>query len=497
MKTVTLIFPHQLFKTHPAVERNVEIILIEEFLFFKQYKFHKQKLALHRASMKCYEAFLIEKGFTIKYIEAKDILSDIRLLIDNIGQNKIKKIKIAEEEDYLLNRRLNRHSIKNGIIVERYESPMFLNSKEEVVDYFSKKNKFFQTDFYISQRKKRNILVDDFKNPIGGKWSFDDENRLKYPKNKITPTLDYKSENEFAQEAIGYVSKNFPENYGSLTEILFPTNFNDSEEWLHKFFDERFSEFGVYEDAILKNEHYINHSVLTPMLNIGLLTPDQIIQQSLSYAEQNKIPLNSVEGFIRQIIGWREFMRGVYNTAGTKQRTKNFWGFSRRMPESFWSGTTGILPIDITIKKILETGYAHHIERLMVLGNFMVLCEFDPDDVYLWFMEMFADAYDWVMVPNVYGMSQFADGGLLSTKPYISGSNYLFKMSNYPKSKKKSENTSWEEIWDGLFWRFMHVNRNFFTKNPRLSMLINLFDKMPQAKKEIHLKNAEKYLSTL
>ena len=166
----------------------------------------------------------------------------------------------------------------------------------------------------------------------------------------------------------------------------------------------------------------------------------------------------------------------VYEWRGREERTRNFWGFERPIPESLWKGTTGIDPIDDTIRKVRETGYCHHIERLMVMGNFMLLNEYHPDEVYRWFMELFIDAYDWVMVPNVYGMSQFADGGLMATKPYISGSNYLMKMSNHSKGP-------WQERWDALFWRFMHTNRDFFLRNPRLGMLVRTFDKMPAEKR--------------
>ena len=161
------------------------------------------------------------------------------------------------------------------------------------------------------------------------------------------------------------------------------------------------------------------------MLNSGLLDINFVLDKTIVFYNKNDIPLNSCEGFIRQIIGWREYIRGIYTVKGSEERTKNFWGFKRKIPKSFYDASTGILPVDDSIRKILKTGYAHHIERLMILGNFMLLCEFDPDEVYRWFMEMFIDSYDWVMVPNVYGMSQFADGGLMSTKPYISGSSYI------------------------------------------------------------------------
>jgi deoxyribodipyrimidine photolyase-related protein len=253
---------------------------------------------------------------------------------------------------------------------------------------------------------------------------------------------------------------------------------------------ERFEKFGIYEDAIVQKESVLYHSVVSPMLNIGLLTPQQIVDAAIRVGADQNIPLNSLEGFIRQIVGWREFIRLVYEREGTKQRTTNYWQFKRKIPKTFWTGDTGIAPIDSTIKKILKTGYAHHIERLMVLGNFMLLCEFDPDEVHKWFMEMFIDAYDWVMVPNVYGMTQFADGGLMTTKPYISGSNYLMKMSDYEKG-------TWQPIWDGLFWRFMHVHRSFFLQNPRIGMLVKTFDKMPEEKRKAHLHAADNYLQSL
>ena len=271
---------------------------------------------------------------------------------------------------------------------------------------------------------------------------------------------------------------------------MYPFDFDSSRQWLKQFFEMRFDNFGHYEDAIVAEAMTLHHSVLTPMLNVGLLSPQEVIDKALEHTEEADIPLNSTEGFIRQIIGWREFIRGIYEVKGSEERTRNFWGFNRKIPKSFYDGTTGILPVDKTIKKVLKTGYCHHIERLMILGNFMLLCEFDPKEVYRWFMELFIDAYDWVMVPNVYGMSQFADGGLMATKPYISGSNYLKKMSNY-------KNGDWQQVWDALFWRFMDVHRDFFLQNPRLGMLVRTFDKMDETKKQRLVSTATDYLDKL
>jgi deoxyribodipyrimidine photolyase-related protein len=489
--SASLIFPHQLFQNNPVLQKGTEVYLVEEALFFNQYQFHQQKLVLHRSSMKFYEQFLKNEGFKVHYIECHDKRADSKLLIDDLAKKEVKEINIIEVVDNWLMKKIKVACNEHNITLNITESPNFLNTNNSVTDFFNNRKTYFQTDFYTWQRKQRSILLEKDGKPIGGKWTYDAENRSKFPKKEIVPHLPLPKENEFIQEAKIYVQKHFSNNYGDINgPYLFATNFKDAENWLDEFLNNRFEKFGIYEDAIVTNETVLHHSVLSPMLNIGLLTPNEIIEKAILIGQEKNIPLNSLEGFIRQVMGWREFIKIVYEREGTKQRTTNYWKFTRKIPASFWNGTTGIPPIDSTIKKILKTGYCHHIERLMVLGNFMLLCEFDPNEVYKWFMEMFIDAYDWVMVPNVYGMTQFADGGLMTTKPYISGSNYLMKMSDYEKGE-------WQGIWDGLFWRFMHEHRSFFLKNPRLGMLIGTFDKMSAEKQNTHLANANNYLKSL
>ncbi|RCS27654.1 cryptochrome/photolyase family protein [Polaribacter sp. WD7] len=486
---VQIIFPHQLFKKTDVLQTVDTIYLVEEYLFFNQYKFHKQKIAFHRASMKAYEAFLLELNKKVVYIDAIDENSDIRLLLPKLENDGFTKIHIINPTDNWLEKHIV--ASKGNLEIIWYSNPLFINTKEDLSSFFKpSKKKFFQTSFYKSERKNRDILMDG-KNPTGGKWTFDGENRKKYPKGKIPPSIQFPEASSYHKEANHYINTHFKENYGSLSNFVqYPINFQSAENWLTQFFEIRFHEFGVYEDSIVKEEHFLNHSLLSPLINVGLLDPLDVIHRAIYYATKNNVPINSTEGFTRQILGWREFIRGVYEAKGTEERTKNFWNFSRKIPASFYDGTTGIQPIDDVIKKVNKTAYAHHIERLMILGNFMVLCEFDPDEVYKWFMELFIDAYDWVMVPNVYGMSLFADGGLMSTKPYISSSNYIMKMSNYKKG-------TWQDTWDGLFWTFMDKHRNFFLSNPRLGMLIRTFDKMKQEKKEMHFNNATLFLNAL
>jgi len=486
-----ILFPHQLFEQNPLIEKADTIYLVEEWLYFKQFNFHQQKIFFHRASMKAYQSHLLSLNIKVEYIDSFNDLSDIRKLIAHLKSIGVDGFAYIDTTDQWLEQRMQKACEQHGVAAHKNNSPLFLLTSEENAHYFSGRKRMFQTDFYKNQRQQRNILMDTDKIPMGGKWTFDDENRLKYPKGKTPPPVHFLASNQLHDEAAQYVRQYFPDNYGNLNpQFIYPTNFADSKQWLKTFFATRFAEFGAYEDSIVTKEIFLHHGVLTPMLNVGLLTPQYVIDEALAYASAHDIPINSLEGFIRQILGWREFIRAVYELKGNEERTRNYWGFTRKIPASFWNGTTGIEPIDSTIKKILETGYCHHIERLMVLGNFMLLCEFDPNEVYRWFMGMFIDAYDWVMVPNVYGMSQFADGGLMSTKPYISGSNYLMKMSDYPKG-------DWQAVWDGLFWRFMHVHRDFFLRNPRLGMLVKTFDKMPEQKRQLHVNNADRFLDAL
>jgi len=487
LKAAGLIFPHQLYADHPVLKETRDIFLIEEPLLYLQFPFHRQKLILHRASMKHYEARLKKKGCRVTYLEAQDPAASTPALMSLIREQGFDTVCFADPEDDWLQRKINREALRASLTCVSLDHPGFLNTAAEGHAYFDTQKRYFQTSFYIAQRKKRNILIDANGEPTGGQWSFDDQNRQKMPKGTPVPRIVFPRPDATVKAATAYVEEILPQPLGLASPFLYPVTHESAEEWLDTFLAQRLIHFGTYEDAMVAGELVLFHSVLTPLLNIGLLTPAQVTERTLAYADEHTIPINSLEGFLRQIIGWREFMRMVYRREGRKQRTRNFWGFTQPMPEAFWNGTTGIGPVDEVIRKVLDTGYCHHIERLMVLGSFMLLCEIDPDEVYRWFMMMFVDAYDWVMVPNVYAMSQFADGGGITTKPYLCGSNYILKMSNHTKGP-------WQKTWDGLFWRFLHLHRDFFRKQPRLSMLLNTFDRMPDSKRAEHLTAAETFL---
>lgn len=484
--TAQLIFPHQLFRDTDYLDKSQPVFLVEEFLFFRQYKFHKQKIALHRATMKFYENYLTEAKYKVEYIESTSPLSDVRKLIEYLEQEQFDRIIITDVCDHWLEKRIKKTTLELEIL----DSPLFINTKEDLKEYFDNKTFYHQTDFYKQQRISSNILMKAGK-PVGGKWTFDTENRKKYPKNRKAPSIHFPENSPYYEEAKKYTEKNFSENYGRLSSYqLYPVTFEEAENWLNQFLELRFSDFGVYEDSMVEREHFLHHSVLSPLMNIGLLNAADVLEDSINYAKEFDIPINSLEGFVRQILGWREFVRGIYLYEGTFQRNKNYWKQTHPLPKSFYTGKTGIKPVDSTILKVLETGYAHHIERLMIFANLMNLLKLNPDEVYQWFMEMFIDSYDWVMVPNVYGMSSFSDGGKMSTKPYISGSNYLKKMSDYTDG-------DWTEKWDALFWNFVNDNRTFFETNPRLGMMVRTLDKMKDDKKSEHFKIAKQTINDL
>jgi deoxyribodipyrimidine photolyase-related protein len=494
-----LVFPHQLFDNHPGFQwKPSRIVLIEESLFFGDaenfVKFHKQKLWLHRATMKRYQQRLEQLGFETVYLSYRSEPNALQAHLESLlgGSNKSKdSMLVVEPDDYLLNRRLQRYSRNSGIELRYLPSPGFLNGLGENAEYRAGKKRWLMADFYKWQRRRMNLLMEKDE-PIGGKWSFDEENRKKVPK-KLLPEIPELLElqfDEIDEEAREYVENRFAENFGEIETFFYPTSHSDAEAWLKHFLTHRFEKFGTYEDAIVEGESWLWHSMLTPALNVGLLTPDQVVKAAIEHFEQHDVPLNSVEGFIRQIIGWREFMRATYHDLGVEMRTTNHWGHHRKIPQSFYDGTTGIVPLDDTIQRLLKTGYCHHIERLMVLGGFMFLCEFDPDEIYRWFMELFVDSYDWVMVPNAYAMSQHADGGSITTKPYFSGSSYIRKMSHHKKGE-------WCDVWDGLYWRWIWNHTHELAKNPRWAMMCSMVKKMDEGKRQTHLENAEAFLHQL
>jgi deoxyribodipyrimidine photolyase-related protein len=482
-----LLLGNMLFPHHSVLPlQRMPVVMIEDAGFCTRFQFHKHKLILVLAAMRHHCDTLRQQGVTVDYWRLEDEdetapLSYEAKLLRAVQRHHTTELHTYTIDDHDLNARLQHFCTAHQLQLICYESPLFLTSLTEFQAYRQRHKRLFMGDFYKFQRRRLNLLLDDQGEPLGGQWSYDDQNRKPLPKKIAVPPLTLPTPTPHVQ-AVGYlVDRYFAEHPGRSQDFWLPVTLADAQTWLHQFLTERFAHFGPYEDALSTRTPFVFHSVLSPLLNIGLLTPQAVLDAVLDYNTQTSVPLNSLEGFVRQIVGWREYIRGVYHTLPT-QRQQNTLQHNRTLTSDWYRSTTGLVPVDQVIQRVQERGWAHHIERLMVISNAMLLAQVHPDEVFRWFMAFFVDSADWVMVPNIYGMGQFADGGQMMTKPYISGSNYLRKMGDYPQG-------DWCEVWDGLYWRFIDHHRERLSRNPRLSMMVKTLAKIdPQRRQQIFAK---------
>ena len=491
-KNFYIILGNQLFDPKLLKKNNCnEVFMAEDFGLCREFKYHKSKIYLFLAAMREYRDELLKNSIKVNYFELDqrtDELEYVDFLIDFLKNKKIQEINIFEIEDKPFELKFLKKLAQNQIEVKITKSPMFLFSREEFIHMAKGKKTYRMASFYQKARKKLNILIDETGNPVGGKWSFDEDNRKKIPKN-IEPPLEIKSVlSKNHHQLVETINQHFKNHPGSLDNIWFPVQRLEAKKQLRKFLKDKFKDFGTYEDAMIEGGNFLYHSCLSALLNIGLLTPDEVISETFKFSEKNSIPLNSLEGFIRQIIGWREFIRGIYHAEGVNQSNSNYWNNSKKLTSSWYDGSTGIEPLDDCIKTTLKDGYIHHIPRLMIISNIMNMCGVHPKEIYKWFMEMYIDSSEWVMVPNVFGMATYSDGGLMSTKPYTCGSNYVLKMSNYKKG-------DWCDKLDGIYWSFTEKNRKFYEGNPRLSLLTRSLDKLDPERKKRIFKAAKEFIN--
>ena len=462
----------------------------EDYQLCTYERHHKLKILLFLSSMRSYADKLKENKFKLNYskIDSTDFKKDYTTKLEKLlKMNKIKEVTSFEIEDKFFETKINNFLKKQNIQWNIIRSPMFLDSREDFKKYLTKTKKPFMAKYYKEKRERLNILLNKDGTPEGGKWSFDEDNRKKLPKNTLIPKFPTIKETIHTKKLKPIIDNLFTKHPGDTKKFWFATEYKDVLKLLDFFIKDKLNLFGDYEDAVDQKNNILFHSALSPYLNLGLITPDIIIQKIMTYHHSKGVRLNSLEGYIRQIIGWREFMRGIYQNFSKEMESGNFFKNTRKMKDTFYDGNTGLDPLDHAIKNADKFGWSHHIERLMILSNIMNLCEVEPKSVYKWFMEMFVDSSDWVMVPNVYGMGLFSDGGIFATKPYICGSSYFMKMMDFKRG-------DWCNVMDGLYWRFIDRNRKFFLKNPRLSMMVRIFDKMKEDRKKLILSEANKFI---
>jgi deoxyribodipyrimidine photolyase-related protein len=513
-----VIFPNQLFEmkyirqiiefTSPTAAQShsaaaeVHILLWEHDYFFKKYPYHKLKLAFHRATMKNYQDELNHSAHipthNIHYIESidKDATKHIAKIIKD---NKITQIRLfnpIEKELIRLveTKKLITKSTSPQLDYLTFSTPYFLNSMSPTAN--TEIQSVMQTPrhdiFYKHQRIRYDIMVSKSPKskstkspktptqktpePEGGKWSFDTENREKFPKSQTEPplpTYTSSARKEYIKEAIEYVTTNpdFEKNYGDPptdTSFIYPINHKEAAKWLNDFIRYKLANFGRYEDAMSSTIQFGYHSLLSALTNVGLTTPAQIIDEvtkSRNHATSNTtIPISSIEGFIRQVIGWREYCYYVYDKYYDTLVTTSIYNKTnkKKIPERFWKANTQIPIIDDMIKKVNTYAYSHHIERLMGIGNYLLVTETSPDAIYEWFQTMYIDAYDVFMVPNVYGMLLYAKAGetRMMTRPYYCSSNYLKKMLQEPRLGSRK----WDEVMDALYYNLIAKHEDTFKK---------------------------------
>ena len=490
-KSLFIILGNQLFPISEIDKnKNSYFFMAEDYNLCTYEKHHKHQLIFFLASMRKHAKELEGKNYLIKYYKLNKNNINISYedkIKDFISKKKISKIKMYEIEDKFFEKRIVNFCKKNNFEIQFLESPMFLNTRDAFVNYLSKVKKPFMATFYKQQRINKNILMNNDK-PLGDKWSFDEDNRKKIPNNLEVPIIEEFKDDSVVSEVKKMVDHIFPNHPGDVKNFWLGTSRKDALKVVDTFINKKITNFGDYEDAVKKNSPFLFHSILSPYLNIGLVTPKEIIKKILNANSKKKIPLNSLEGFIRQVIGWREFMRGIYQNHSDQLEKTNFFKHKRKLTDDWYNGTTGIDPIDDAIKDVIKYGYTHHIIRLMHLSNVMNLSQLHPKEIYQWFMEMFVDSSDWVMCPNVYGMGTFSDGGIFSTKPYICGSNYIIKMSNYKKGH-------WSDVIDGLYWNFIHNNGEVLSRNPRMGMVMMSYRKLKKERKDHLLKIANEFIA--
>jgi len=483
-----LILGNQLFAPeHLPRPEQQRVFIAEDHGLCTYEKHHQQKIVLFLAAMRAYADELATAGYDVHYASlddapGKSYTDKLAAAFEASGDDELVHFEI---EDKPMERQIMEFAAAHKLRRRELRSPMFLCSREDFARFAGDGKRLLMADFYRLQRRRLGILVDSDGEPTGGRWSFDADNRRKLPRNITPPEISWPAPAGHVAGVIELVEREFGDHPGRAADFRWPSTRAQARAWLDDFLDQRLELFGPYEDALTTRSETVYHSLLTPSLNLGLLTPREIIDRVL--ANSDEVPLQSLEGFVRQVVGWREFVRGIYRIHSEHQAAANFWSHERDLVSAWYDGKTGIPPLDDTIRSAQRLGWTHHIPRLMVLGNMMTLCEIRPRSAHRWFMEMYVDSSEWVMGPNVYGMGLFSDGGIFATKPYICGSNYLLKMSDYRKGP-------WCDTVDGLYWRFIDRHRDFFAGNPRLALMPKALDRLVSARRKHIFAAAEDFL---
>jgi deoxyribodipyrimidine photolyase-related protein len=528
---LTLILGNQLYRDwlEPSPIRLAPghaVLMLEDLGIASAYRYHRLRLLHTFVAMRAFAERLRQHGVRVIYGELEESRQrpfwqrlEQELGAEPPGLDGADEaeavLRLSEVPDRGFQEAVERFCAERRVRLEILPSPAFLESEAESRAWFMGRRRPFMKTFYERQRRRLGLLLDAEGGPIGGRWSYDSENRRRLPKGYREPPLPEVAASPEDGAVRLQIERCFATNPGELGTLYIPWDQAGADAWLETFLEERLTGFGPYEDALSRRYDTLHHSLLSPLLNIGLLTPQRVLERLLAWAERcgialepaaaattdqatgaeaapgddpsGPLPIASLEGFLRQLIGWREFVRGIDLVHGESQAQANHWGHQRRLAPCWEDGSTGLPPLDRAIERVNRLAYNHHIERLMVISCLMLLCEIQPREAHRWFMERYLDAYEWVMGPNVYGMGLMSDGGIFATKPYLCGSNYILKMGDDPRGP-------WCEIWDGLYWRFIDRHRDFFASNPRLAMAVRTLERIDGQRRQALNAAAEAFL---
>ncbi len=482
------------------IRKNEDKILMMEVSNEIEYvNHHRKKLVLLFSAMRHFADELKKNKFDVTYVEFNKSEKNFTKELDRQCKKfNPKSIIITHPSEYRVLDEVKKWEKLLDIPVTIIEDTRFFCKIDEFSDWAESRKELKMENFYQQMRKKYKILIDDKGKPIGGKWNYDVKNRKRLPKNhpEIPSPLICKPD-KITKRVIMQLNKKYTRHFGDLEPFWFATTKQDAVKSLEDFIKNRLEFFGPYEDAMKEKEKFLYHSVLSIYLNIGLLNPHEVIEKVL---QKKDLPIESVEGFVRQILGWREYVRGIYWHFMPKYNQTNFFNAKNKIPNFYWDGKTKMNCMKNCIEQTKQEAYAHHIQRLMITGNFALIAGIEPKQVCDWYLSVYADAFEWVELPNTHGMILYADGGILGSKPYAASGNYINKMSDYCKNCEydvKLKNGKNACPFNYLYWNFFLKNQNKLKKNPRLWTVFSTIKNMSEDKKKQIKDDSEKFLKTI
>ncbi|WP_298985172.1 cryptochrome/photolyase family protein [uncultured Roseibium sp.] len=484
-------------------ERKQDQVLMVEVMEEATYvRHHKKKIAFLFSAMRHFAQELRDAGWAVDYVEldAPGNTGSFKGEIKRAAQRLSPEgILLTEPGEWRVMEGMHSWQDDLGLPVEILSDQRFMCSPAEFRAWATGRKQLRMENFYQDMRRKTGLLMDGQK-PVGGKWNFDAENRKPAKADLFMPSPRRVAPDKITKEVLDLVANRFADHFGSLDPFWFAVTRQDAEAAFEEFLETSLANFGTYQDAMLQGEKFLYHAVISAYLNAGLLDALTLCRKVETAYLEGKAPLNAVEGFIRQILGWREYVRGIYWLKMPDYATKNALEAHRPLPDFYWTGKTRMKCVAEAVTQTLEEAYAHHIQRLMVTGNFALLAGVDPGEVHEWYLMVYADAYEWVELPNTIGMSQYADGGLLASKPYISSGNYINKMSDYCGACSYDVNQRTGERacpFNALYWHFLDRNETHLRNNPRLGQPYATWRKMAPEKQDQYRSSAEAILGRL